>query len=230
MKNIPFHLHLPALALLIRLIGPPTAVGAELTLLDRLPKPNPDFTAQVKAALQSVPSTLRTRVADEGWKIELVRLIVDRVPSLRRRRPAGWPPRSGWENADAVPLPKQKRILIATHRFNGQGKLVETTRVAAVVRHEMGHAIDMVLGVDGTGYSDTDDYISAHTADRSQVPEAQRAQLAYYLRPSSRAARQESFAELIAMKYGGGTEGRLAEQLRSSLPKCSGLIEKLLAE
>jgi hypothetical protein len=230
MKNIHFHRSVVVLTAIVRLSSPPNVAGSEIALLDRLPRHDAEFTAQVEAAVQTLPAALRTRVANAGWQIELVRLVVDRVPALRRRKPTGWPKSSGWENADAVHLPNQKRILIATHRFDRKGKLVEANRIAAVVRHELGHAIDIVLGVNGTCYSATDAYIAAHTTDCGRIDAAKKTRLAYYTRPGSRAARQESFAELIAMQYGGGTEGPLADDLLACLPNCSELIGKLLAK
>jgi hypothetical protein len=218
-----------------------TAVGvvsaADIRIVDRLPSMNAHvaeagdgFANEVTEALETVPVPLRQRIADAGWSIELVTMVVDAAPELRRKHPSGWPGQSVWENADAVHLPAQKRILIATHRRNSSGRRVRTHRVSFVVRHEVGHAIDRVLGTRGKCFSDSTAYQVAHQADCETMTSSDRKSMDYYARRMSRAARQESFAELFAMHYGGGTEGNLGDEIQRRFPRCHQLVEELLVE
>jgi hypothetical protein len=201
----------------------------ELRVVNRLPFEDAEFLEEVSGALESLPAELREHIARNGWRIELVTMVVDAAPELRSKRPNGWSAQSVWENADAVHLPKQKRILIATHRRNQAGRIVRTHRVPYVVRHEIGHAVDRIYGNGGKCYSDSSHYVASHLADCASISATARQALDYYARQRSRAARQESFAELFAMQYGGGTERELTDEIREQFPRCRLLVEQLVA-
>lgn len=203
------------------------AADATSLIWNRLPSTNSAVEKSVSEALASLPPRLVRRIADRGWRIEVVRTVVDAAPELRQRHPNGWPQASRWENADAVHLPSQRRILIATYRRNRHGEFVRTHRVAQVVRHEFGHAVDRAHGEGDRCLSDSVAYRAAHASDRAMIPAARRSALTYYGR-ATRACRQESFAELLAIQWGGGTEGELTDEIEQRFARCRQIVEGML--
>jgi hypothetical protein len=221
---------LAAAVCLLPLLGMVNVAAEELRIVDHLPTPDSLFLTQIRESLNTVPDELKQIVARSGWHIEAVRLVVTGAPELRGQYPSGWPTGSAWENADAVHLPDQKRILVATHRFNTRGELVPTHRVAEVVRHELGHAIDRALGDGESGFSDEAKFQRDHREDCLVMKNSSRKAMSYYARRQSRASRQEAFAELFAIRYGGGTEDVSADELAEQFPRCSRRIDALLSQ
>ena len=186
---------------LIFLMQAASAGAADIPVLDRLPAANGEFAAEVAEAIATLPVDVRRRFAEAGWQIELVEMVVDGAPELLRKRPSGWSKQSVWENADAVHLPSQKRILIATHRRDSSGRRVRTHRVAFVVRHEIGHAVDRIFGEAGKCYSESAAYRASHAADCESMKRSDRQSLDYYARRSSRGeslSRNYSQCNLVA--------------------------------
>ena len=89
---------------------------------------------------------------------------------------------------------------------NGIYDAASAKRVADVLRHEHGHALDRLIGA-----SESPAFVAAYTADVADlVPwltrlPADAADELKYLTQSGPAGRHEAFAELFAELHGGGT-------------------------
>jgi hypothetical protein len=173
--------------------------------LNRVSAVSQPFAEQIELAAQSIPDEIWRAITDAGWRIYVAEHVVDAVPALRGTAPRGWPEGTLWDNTDAVHLPTAKQLVIAEKRRNRKGKIVGCTRVGGVLRHELGHAFDMVSGSDGLFRSALPEFLTAYQADVVRMDADQRRQLAYYLQQNE-AGRQETFAEAFGIVLGGGSD------------------------
>ncbi len=163
------------------------------------------FRQQTEAASASIPSHVWSGLEQAGWQVRLAEFVVDAIPSLRGTQPRGWPLGSTWENTDAVHLPTLRLLVVAEKRRNSTGGIVPASRVAGVLRHEIGHAFDMATGGGSRYRSSAAQFLTAYYYDLGRVSAADRAALAYYLQ-DDKAGRQETFAEAFAIVLGGGSD------------------------
>jgi hypothetical protein len=173
--------------------------------VERVSPVSESFAQEMEFAAETIPEEIWRRVSEAGWRVCLAEQVVDVVPGLRGTAPRGWPDGTVWDNTDAVHLPATKQLVIAEKRRNQQGLLVACTRVAGVLRHELGHAFDMISG-DGQQFrSATAVFLAAYHADLARMSAEQRQELAYYLQQQE-AGRQEAFAEAFGIVFGGGSD------------------------
>jgi hypothetical protein len=213
--------------LAILLVGPSvrateeTAAGASrfgTHPIDRISPVSESFESELHAAIESVPDEIWHRISAAGWRVYLAEQVVDAVPGLRGTSPRGWPDGTRWENTDAVHLPAARQLVVAEKRHNKQGRLVACTRVAGVLRHELGHAFDMASGSAGQFLSAQAEFLAAYRADLASMNAEQRAELEYYLQPSD-AGRQEAFAEAFGILFGGGSDAARQALFESCFPR-----------
>lgn len=184
------------------------------------------FVLEATVALESVPPDVRRQLAARGWRVELVKALDAALPELAAERPRGWPAGWTWANVDAVHLPGDKRLVFAEWRRSRAGTWVRTNRLSGVVRHELGHAWDVAWS--SVPYSDCEPFYSCYERDRSRMSAERRQELGYFVQASS-AGRQEVFAELFALRFGGGSTPQQAAALRTAFPSCAALIDELFA-
>lgn len=202
---------------------PPTAPAAERSNVSPMLRTTPalkrcwreepnlsvDFLNDARAARDSIPPQLWEKFAARGWTVHLTDLVVNAAPFLRGRQPRGWPADMTWENADAVHLPQHRMVVIASHRLNRDGRRVAARRVGGVLRHELGHALDIAFNAGVGRLSDSVAFRDSYAKDLAVLEASD--SLAYYVR-NGRSGATETFAELLADWYGGGSDvGRQAE-------------------
>ena len=175
------------------------------------------FTWQVWAVCQTLPTSLLPELQRRGWRIELVPSLAEALPSLSDATPRGWPAGWTWKNVDAVHLPGEKRILFAEWRVARDGRWVRCHRVAGVVRHELAHAWDAACYPRGS-FSGSPRFRLAYEREVARLPTSIVRRLGYFVQPTG-AGRQEAFAELAALVWGGGSSPHLARLLRQSFPR-----------
>ncbi|MBM4000092.1 MAG: hypothetical protein FJ297_11245 [Planctomycetes bacterium] len=193
------------------LVSAGVAVRSEVT---------PVFEAEVAEALAAIPPVIWSSVRRSGWRCELVEFVVDRAPELKSARPRGWPEGVTWEQVDAVHLPADKLLILAEKRRTRAGTVVAADRVAGVLRHEVGHAYD-VLGAEDARRSyrsSQDPFRAAYMADRGAISAEDAARMAYYLQARD-AGRQEVFAESFAAALGGGSDPAREADLSRCFPR-----------
>ncbi|MGE0757149.1 MAG: hypothetical protein AB7F89_14535 [Pirellulaceae bacterium] len=187
------------------------------------------FATQMELAARSVPSHVWYAVMDAGWRVYLAEQVVDAVPALRGVAPRGWPAGTLWDNTDAVHLPASKQLVVAEKRRNRRGEVVSCTRVAGVLRHELGHAFDMVAGQDGHFRSASADFLAAYHGDVAEMTAVRREKLQYYLQPQD-AGRQETFAEAFGIVLGGGSDPDHREVFTTGFTRSLKLVRDAIGE
>ena len=164
----------------------------------------------VNGALQAIPQRLQMEVMARGYQVVLGKSLLEIEPDLASVLPRGYNnyPAS-WVNLDGGIL-RGSRIAIAETCLSETGELMLTdvTRAAQLLRHEFGHALDASLKL-----SSRKEFVTTYAREAEQLQpwldklpsgsDAHR-QLAYLLQ-RGRAGREETFAELFAEIYGGGT-------------------------
>jgi hypothetical protein len=187
------------------------------------------FRERISAAVASVPPRIWQRLGERGYRFQAARLVTDAAPRLRYDQPRGWPAGLTWENTDAVHVPQWRVLVVSELRRNKQGTLVPAVRVERVVRHEVGHAFDAILGGQLDFYSSSPEFTVAFERDLRQIAAADRERLAYYLQTADNAGRQEAFAEAFAEILGGGSSPERAELFRQAFPNVFAQVEQSLA-
>lgn len=171
-----------------------------------LPSVSKGFVAESEEAISSVPKHVWDGVKQAGWEVHLAEFVVDVRPNLKKSRPRGWPASMTWNNSDAMNDAANRRVVVAEKRVTRDGRIVPNRRVAGVLRHELGHTFDRVLGGRSGFCSSTTGFVRAYQRDLSELSGSQRKLLGYYVQRRS-AGRQEAFAEAFAVVLGGGSDG-----------------------
>ena len=177
-----------------------------------------NFRQEVKLASLSIPNNVWQAVRQSGWQVQIAEFVIDAAPSLKNRRPRGWPIDATWNNSDAVHLPQSKLLVLAERRRTTSGRVVTSNRVPGVLRHEFGHAFDIALGGSYRTRSATPQFVSSYRQDVEMLTASQRNQMEYYLQ-DHRAGRQEAFAEAFAILLGGGSDKTKHERFSVSFPR-----------
>jgi hypothetical protein len=176
------------------------------------------FQRETESATRSIPPRVWQTLDDAGWRVQLAEFVVDAAPSLRGVRPRGWPRHLTWDNSDAIHLPTAKLLVLAEKRRNRSGEIVASTRVAGVLRHEIGHAFDMAAGRRSQNLSASPDFARAYQQDISRLAAEDRGALAYYLQDGENGF-QETFAEAFAVVFGGGSSDILPTDFETHFPQ-----------
>jgi hypothetical protein len=188
------------------------------------------FREQLSAAVTTVPAPVWRSLQRGGYRFVAARLVTDAVPRLRQEHPRGWPSDQTWENTDAVHVTQWRTLVVSELRRNKKGELVPAVRVERVVRHEVGHAFDALLGGGRYDYySSSPEFIRLYDADWRRLDAAGRERLAYYVQAGTGAGRQETFAESFAEHLGGGSSPERAEQFLAAFPSVHAHVGQILA-
>lgn len=187
------------------------------------------FHRQTEDATRTIPNQVWETLEQSGWRVQLAEFVVDAAPSLRGVRPRGWPRNLTWENSDAIHLPTSKLLVVAEKRRNSSGEIVSSSRVAGVLRHELGHAFDMAVGGNLQFLSSRADFVRAYHLDVQNLSVDQREIYKYYLQ-GVRAGWQESFAEAFAVALGGGSSDVDPEDFKMAFPSVVKFVRKVIDE
>jgi hypothetical protein len=164
-----------------------------------------EFVRRAETATQLIPAHVWSGLEHSGWSVQVARFVTDAAPALRGVQPRGWPAGSTWENSDAVHLPGARTLVFAELRRDRQGRVVESSRIEGVMRHEIGHAFDQASGPGKLLRSSSPAFVAAYAGDVRRIAAADRKQLAYYLQRGA-PGRQETFAEAFGILLGGGSD------------------------
>lgn len=186
-----------------------------------------DFYQKLLTASGTIPEPVWIKVEAAGWRVQLAEFVVEIVPGLTNTQPRGWPEETTWANTDAVHLPGSRLLVLAEKRRNKRGEVVACGRVEGVLRHEMGHAFDMVAGADAQFVSASPEFLAAYLADIQTLVEEQKTELAYYLQDQD-AGRQEAFAEAFGIVLGGGSDTRNQQAFSHSFPNVLKFVNQLI--
>ena len=186
------------------------------------------FQRETQDASRTIPPQVWKTLNEAGWRVQLAEFVVDAAPSLRGVRPPGWPRHLTWDNSDAISLPTAKLLVVAEKRHNRSGEIVASSRVAGVLRHEIGHAFDLAAGRGSQTLSASSHFVQAYQQDRSRIEAADRASFAYYLQ-DGRNGLQETFAEAFAVVLGGGSSDIAATEFETHFPRVTAFTREAIA-
>jgi len=177
-----------------------------------------DFRSQYEQAAATIPQPIWKSLHAAGWRVRLAHVVSDAAPELRNVRPRGWPAGRSWDSVEAVHLPRARTLIIAEMLHTADGDWKMNARVAGVLRHEVGHAFDMLVGSEQQFLSAGNDFRDAYAHDIEGMNRTTRAALQYFLQNGA-AGRQEAFAEAFAIELGGGSDNRHSEEFRRAFPQ-----------
>lgn len=176
-----------------------------------------EFLRHAESARSSVPDGIWEIVTRAGWRVRLAEFVADAAPELKDDHPRGWPPETTWNQTDAINLPRSRTLVLAEKRVRRNGQVVLSGRVEGVLRHELGHAFDMVCGGQYRYGSSSPEFLRAYSQDVQSLKQPRRDAMNYYLQ-SSKAGRQETFAEAFAFVLGGGSDVTRQQEFAESFP------------
>lgn len=188
-----------------------------------------EFLRRTQNTTQTIPAHVWSGLHRAGWSVKLAQFVTDAAPSLRGVRPRGWPDGATWENTDAVHLPAARTMVFAEKRRDSRGRIVESTRIEGVMRHEIGHAFDQACGTGVVLRSSSPAFLSDYLGDARRIPARDREQLGYYLQRGA-AGRQEAFAEAFALLLGGGSDEPHGELFARSFPRVLEHVRRAIEE
>ena len=150
----------------------------------------------VAQELSKMPLSKLEAMERGGVKVVACRgSVTDYLAHLRGVKPRGWPPGSSWDSVPGLYLPSTKEVVIATRGHGTPGgafvpPMGDGHGSYNLVLHEAAHALDDVVG----GSSDAA-FLAARQADIGALPP--------YETQAGVAGPSETYAESIAIKYGG---------------------------
>lgn len=150
--------------------------------------PSEDLRAIVLGNLFTLSERDAERLASFGVTVSVVSWIHNLDNTLEHKCPRGWAAGKTWNDADGIYMSGSKIAAVAELTNAGKSK-----RGAAVLWHELGHAIDHSLG----WYSHTSAFEGAYNDDVSNLNNQQKEQHTYFLQPEL-AGKEEVFAEIYA--------------------------------
>lgn len=187
------------------------------------------FCNQFDEAARSIPDKIWSGLRQGGWQIKTCKLLVDVIPSLAGEQPRGWPDKSSWENTDAVYLPKLRLLVVAENRKSNSGDFVTNQRVAGTLRHELGHAFDMLSAHQESYRSSEFGFLTAYESDVNQLNANDHQTLRYYLQ-KGQAGQQEAFAEAFGILLGGGSDQQMHNRFVEQFPHVMNYVDAAIKQ
>lgn len=183
-----------------------------------------EFVDAIKTGLRAYPKPILTLLTNNKYEIHLGNLVTTCLPGLKGKHPKGYLSEdASYDTAGAVFARRKKWIIIGEYSYRGKD-LIPTPEYEHTVQHEIGHAVDKLLGYP----SHSVEFIESYQSDTKLIPAERKAYLRYFLQRGY-SGPQETFSELLASKYGDPLDTR-SFHLSKAFPRCSALLEKLLPE
>lgn len=183
------------------------------------------FQDEIRHAVRTIPQPVWDGLERRGWRVQAAPSVTEAAPWLKGTQPRGWPDGYTWDHSDAVHLPESRLLVLGETRRTGRGDRIPSSRIGGVLRHELGHAFDMLLGGPRHFRSLTPAFTAAYRQDTQRLSAQQRSTLRYYLQARS-AGYQETFAEAFATILGGGSDVTLSSEFRQGFPSVIDFVEQ----
>lgn len=174
-----------------------------------------DFRLRMLREIQNIPYEDRRLLAEGRIRIVIAQQITDVDPSLAGQRPRQWSVGSTWMDVDGAHLVEQNLVVIA--EFTRAGR---TERAAGVLRHEIGHAMDDLLG----NLSRSREFREALRRDIERLTSQQRRANRYRLHP------EEAIADLYAVLRGGAPNHDETSMIVSLFPRTLAVLRQRLEQ
>lgn len=192
---------------------------------------SPEFQAEVRQAVASLPAGVREMLAAKGITIRAGRTITEILPELRGAEPRGYGKGWTWDTAEGLYHPQKKLIVVSEYARPEPSKPLErSTRIPGGIGHEAGHAIDDALkDQKGEGASNQAEFFDAYSQDtenEDQWSAEDRQLLEYFLQPFG-AGRSEAWAEGFAIHADlPATERETVAAFRRRFPRVLRTIQR----
>lgn len=174
-----------------------------------------EFRQRMLREIQNIPYQDRRLLAEGRIRIVIAEWMTDVDPSLSDQRPRRWTRGSTWRDVDGAHLVEQNLLVIA--EFTRAGR---TERAAGVLRHEIGHAIDDLLG----NLSSSPEFRAALMQDIQRLSSQQRGINRYRLHP------EEAIADLYAVLRGGAPNHDETNLIALHFPRTLALLRQRLEQ
>jgi hypothetical protein len=163
---------------------------------------------RVKNAVDKLPANVQQFLINHKVKIMAVDTIETEHPELKGEHPPGHSDKQTWDNLDAIYLSSTNEVDVAARVFNSTWK--PTSRIEAVLFHELGHIIDH----HSNNFSQNDKtYVDDYNKENFALSKIDRKQLKYFIYPLNRNGSYEMFSELFALTYGSAPSGTENQKL-----------------
>lgn len=180
-----------------------------------------EFSKVIDKTIKDLPPSVRIALARNGYSIVVSDRLTNAMPELKNKQPRGWPAGSTWDQSDGLQT-CDKKIGIAETKYVGNS-WVKTERGAGVLRHEIGHAIDLLMGKEQLQYSGSTEFKVAYERDTTNIARTDRDKLHYYLQ-EGQPGRAETFADMFATQFGGPCNEQEREVLTRAFPEVAKVI------
>ena len=160
-----------------------------------------------KRVIEALPTGMQDFLKAAGVKLQISADFCHEAPAAAMTTPRGYG--NGETNlmspASYSPITNTVHIRQTVENEKGQKFWIMPDDLAESVRHETGHALDKALG----SFSRSQEFAEAYAKDTSQLNEAKRKQLAYYLTDSTAGqsesneavAKSETFAQVFSALF-----------------------------
>jgi hypothetical protein len=167
----------------------------------------------VKSALRGIPRNVLTYLYNRQVRVHVTATALDEDPRLAETQPRGYEQGSTFRNVPAFFDGRNVIVCVYAMR-SGRNDWEPTYDLEGAVRHEVGHALDRLLG----RLSKTGEFDNCYGYDRGKMEPEMQEQLKYYLQEGD-GGPSECFAECCATLFGGSpVRADRTEQVRSSFP------------
>ncbi len=182
-----------------------------------------EFATTVTSAYAQLPEGARTAIAAAGYEVRIVDRIVSAEPDLKG---------IAYEELDGLTRFSSRRILVAEQSLDVTTKtwqVANATRGAAVLAHEVGHALDEIYRLAenpavAAAWRKESAALANHLA---KADKGLTGEIDYFTQPWPRGA-LETVAELYALRHGTGTATFL--NVAGAFPETRAALEQVLAE
>lgn len=169
------------------------------------------FSREVQQAVMAIPYPIRHALIKGGYEVRIARFITDARPELKGRHPRGWPEGMTWDNATALFDKETRQIVVAEFRYADKAQQVveKNKRPFKSASHELGHAIDKLLGY----LSQSNLFHQAYMKDYRNMDPQTRKVFQYYIQVDkdgnpTQMGKEEAAAEVIASLTGDSSHPR----------------------
>jgi hypothetical protein len=182
------------------------------------------FKKEVEKTVADMPKEVRQLLEQNGFKIVAANTVREALGNQADTRPRGWKATDTWDNSDGFGPTKERKSIVVAEQRKYENKWVRNDRAPGVLRHETGHALDMIFGKDGDLFSESNEFKAAFERDTKNINAKDREALRYQLQ-TGKAGQHETAADMFAMIMGGPANERDRAALERSFPE----VKKLLA-
>lgn len=198
--------------------APPSQISAESMIvmvksIDDHPAVEESTVEAVKEALRGVQHNVLAFLYNHKVRVHIAATALDEDPTLAETQPRGYEEGATFRNVPAFFY--RNNVVVCSYAFRaGRNDWEPIPDVEGAVRHEVGHALDHLLGE----LSNDNEFCNVYSYDCGKMEPEMQEKLQYYLQ-KGHAGRSECFAECCATIFGGRTYRRdRTEDVQASFP------------